>query len=253
MNREAVEFVNAVMSNPPDRVTACDGWTNHELLAHLAAGGAELGAIVGAHLEGAPIPPTTPFEVREAVFRSMADGDLRRAYLAGGAGLTNALAEMLRRNPTATVPFTGWEMDGATLITHIRSELAIHRWDLVGDDDISFDLLSQPELTRHAVRALHQFVGLRESPSARARFAVTPEGFSVRIRTTEHQPDVLCSVDGGQGTFHLVDPDDTPALTLDPAGRLLMLWGRRPSAAHHMSSDLPPADLATLQAWLYAR
>lgn len=252
MSLEAAEFINSILSNPPDRVTACDGWTNHELLAHLAAGGLDLGAIVRAHLESSPIPDTTPFDVREASFRALPDSDLRQAYIAGGSSLTDTLTEMHRRDPNATVPFTGWAMNAAALITHTRSELAIHRWDLVGDDGISFELLSQPEFTHHAIRALQHFVGLQETAAARAKEAAIPNGFTARIRSTDEQPDILCAVTDDEGTFQLVDPDDSPALTIDPAGRLLMLWGRRPTAAHHMTSSLPPADLATLQAWLYA-
>ena len=40
--------------------------------------------------------------------------------------------------------------------TELRSEDAIHRWDLVGDDAISHELLSQHDLFIHAVN----FIGL---------------------------------------------------------------------------------------------
>ena len=52
-----------------------------------------------------------------------------------------ALDAVLNLQPDAVVPWTGREMVVATFITHTRSELALHRWDLVGDDDVSAVLL----------------------------------------------------------------------------------------------------------------
>jgi hypothetical protein len=57
---------------------------------------------------------------------------------------TRALSE---RSGAASVVFTGTELTAEQLMTHARSEAAIHRWDLVGDDDVSDELLAQPELT----------------------------------------------------------------------------------------------------------
>ena len=48
--REAVAFAQILVATPPDRVTACNGWTAHELLAHMVAGGIEIATIVGAFL-----------------------------------------------------------------------------------------------------------------------------------------------------------------------------------------------------------
>ena len=36
----------------------------------------------------------------------------------------------------------------------MRSEFALRRWDVAGDDEISLQLLSQPELTHHAIDVL---------------------------------------------------------------------------------------------------
>jgi hypothetical protein len=54
----------------------------------------------------------------------------------------------------AEVPWAGREVPIPFFVTHVRSEAAIHRWDLVGDDATSAALLAQPELTAHAVTAL---------------------------------------------------------------------------------------------------
>ena len=44
--------------------------------------------------------------------------------------------------PAAIVPI-------AAFLTHMRSEDALHRWDLVGDDDTSTALLGQQDLLNH--------------------------------------------------------------------------------------------------------
>ncbi|MHB1088314.1 MAG: hypothetical protein ACYC19_06075 [Acidimicrobiales bacterium] len=53
-----------------------------------------------------------------------------------------ALDAVLNSQPDAVVTWTGREMVVATFITHTRSELALHRWALVGDDDVSAVLLA---------------------------------------------------------------------------------------------------------------
>jgi hypothetical protein len=247
---EAVAFSETLIATPPDRVTACNGWTAHELLAHLVAGGIEVATIVGAFLENAAIPPTRSFDEREANFRAMDPYVLRKTFLESGSGLTDLLVAMNERSEVATVPFTGWEMNAITMITHVRSELALHRWDLAGDDDLSFELLSQPEFTIHAVRSLNAFAGLQENPTRRARAAELSSDFAVRIRTVD-QPDVMATVQDGIGRLELADPVDGPALLMDAAARVLMLWGRRPTQVHDIRSTLKSGELSRLHRWMY--
>jgi hypothetical protein len=57
------------------------------------------------------------------------------------------------RDPNALSPWAGHQMAVGAFLTHVRSEFTLHRWDLVGDDEVSIQLLSQPELTAHAVLA----------------------------------------------------------------------------------------------------
>jgi hypothetical protein len=57
--REAQEFYAALDAVPPHAVTACVGWTAHEIAAHLAAATAELARIFEAGLAGEPVPPRT--------------------------------------------------------------------------------------------------------------------------------------------------------------------------------------------------
>lgn len=248
--REASAFAQTPVATPPDRVTACNGWTTHELLAHLVAGGIEIATIVSAFLQNAAIPPTRSFDEREENFRAMDPHSLRNAFLESGSGLVDLLVAMNERSETATVPFIGWEMDAVTMITHVRSELALHRWDLAGDDELSVELLSQPEFAIHAVRSLNAFASLRENPTRRARAVGFGSDFAVRIRTVD-QPDVMATVQNGIGRLKLVDPVDGPALFMDAAARVLMLWGRRPTQVHEVRSTLDVGDLSLLHTWMY--
>ena len=45
---EVAEFVTTLLSTPAHRLTACRGWTAHELVAHLAAGAAEEADLIEA-------------------------------------------------------------------------------------------------------------------------------------------------------------------------------------------------------------
>jgi hypothetical protein len=56
--------------------------------------------------------------------------------------------------PDVTVPFTGWDMTAAEMVMHGRSELSLHRWDLIGSDQTSMQLLAQPELFAHGTKVL---------------------------------------------------------------------------------------------------
>jgi hypothetical protein len=120
---------------------------------------------------------------------------------------------------------------------HSRSELSIHRWDLVGGDDISELLLSQPELTEHAVNALNALDRLQEYPTQRAEragLAATEElSFALRV---SGQPDVVLRWHQGRATLSLQDDSDFPGLETDAATRLLLLWGRCPDPEHRITT-----------------
>jgi hypothetical protein len=53
-----------------------------------------------------------------------------------------------------TVTFTGWDMTVEEMIRHGRSELVLHRWDLVGFDDASRRLLDDAELLAYGRKVL---------------------------------------------------------------------------------------------------
>jgi hypothetical protein len=102
----------------------------------------------------ADIGPTREFEEREAPYIALRDRALRRRFVVEGLALTAALRRLQAMRPSATVTFTGWDMSHAEMVTHGRSELALHRWDLIGSDEVSEQLLSDTALLAHG-RAVH--------------------------------------------------------------------------------------------------
>ena len=127
---------------------------------------------------------------------------------------------VLATEPDAVVPWSGRQMVAATFITHLRSEFALHRFDLVGDDQISISLLAQPELTDHAV------VVLGRALVARGAGRVIPN-FTAVIAAPDGE-DVAVVVDGDGPRLERSDLSLEPAVVGDSAARLLLLWGREP-------------------------
>lgn len=153
---------------------------------------AEMSRHLEPFLEGRPVPATASFEKREPPFRAMDDAALRRRLEAEEAKVREVIAEVLAHDPDAVIPWTGRQMPVAKFVPHLRNELAVHRWDIAGDDEASSALLSQPELTSHAV------------------------------------------------TY----------VDLDPAARVLVIWGRRPTPWGRFRSHVTPSTLRRLQTLL---
>lgn len=245
---EAQAFVAAARSLPSNAVTMATGWTAHDLVTHMVAGGAEMARLIGLHLQGEPVPETMSLAEREPAFRALPFEQL--VELLGGTTLGDAIALVAEKDSAATIPFTGWEMTASDFATHVRSELALHRWDLVGSDETGTELLSVPELTAHAVRSLNNFGAIGERLSERTRRS-RATGLDVRLRV-EGQPDVRLVVGDGQTTLGLVDNDESPAIVTTTADRLLTLWGRRPCPPSHTTSEIDSTQLRAAFAWLYS-
>ena len=165
---ELEAFLRVLGRTPPDAPTACEDWNAHELVAHLAAGSREMRRLVNRRLElgpGAAIGPTVPFEDRELPCRAMPDAALRRLFVREALALTDAMLRLRRAGREVRVTFTGWDMTVDDMIRHGRSELVLHRWDLVGSDRVSLRLLDDVELLAHGRRVLTR-TGIPESARA---------------------------------------------------------------------------------------
>ena len=215
---EATALLATLAVTPPRAPTACAGWTAHELVAHLAAGAAEMADLV----EGAE-RATRAFDEREAPYVALDDDELRSRLVTEALRLQAAVQAL---GTEATVAFSGRRLTAAELSMHGRSEAALHRWDLAGDDDTSRELLAQPELTAHAVAVLNSMVNGSSEAVAR-RVAGLDD---VRLAFgSPGCPDVVLVVDDDGPRLELDAPSASPAATADPDTRLLALWGRQSS------------------------
>jgi hypothetical protein len=243
---EAEAFLDTLQYTAPDVVSACEGWTAHEIAAHLAGNAAEITRHLEPYLEGEPVPETQSFEVREARFQALSAGELRRQLEVEEDTMRRVIDQVLAREPDAVIPWTGRQMSVAKFIPHMRNEFAMHRWDFAGDGEIATELLSQPELTEHSVGVLGEIL----VRAGRAHDPSPDEDFHVRLRA-EGAPDVRLVVESGRAGLRMADDDaDEPYVELDAAARSLVIWGRRPDQRDRFRSHMPPAMLARLQTLL---
>jgi hypothetical protein len=162
---ELEAFLRVLATTAADAPTACEGWSAHELVAHLAAWSKEMARLVNRRVERGPdayIGSTISFEEREMPCRALSDRVLRRMFVREGLALTDAIVRLRRMGPGVTVPFTGWGMTVSDMIRHGRSELVLHRWDLVGSDAVARRQLDDPELLAHG-RSVLARMGLAEA------------------------------------------------------------------------------------------
>jgi mycothiol maleylpyruvate isomerase-like protein len=244
--QEAEAFLDSRQHTAPEVVSACEGWTAHEVTAHLAAMAAEVTLHLEPYLQGDPVPATRTFEEREPPYRAMDDAALLRRLQDEEYKMRTVLGQVLTREPDAVIPWTGREMVVAKFMPHVRNEFAIHRWDFAGDDEVGSELLSQPELTAHAVGVLGRILLLRGA----AHDPCPGQDFHVRLRAGPG-PDVRVVVEGGQAGLELTDSQaDEPFVELDPAARTLVIWGRRPDRRGRFRSHVGEPVLRRLQALL---
>jgi hypothetical protein len=205
----------------------------HDLVAHLAAGAKENADLIEDALAGRPARATRTFAEREPAFVAMPDEQLRQELVGQSRRKVAAVEALAARGPDATYQFTGRPFTAVLAQTHARSEAAIHRWDIAGDDETSMELLAAPELTSHAVDILNTLPILCEAPLSRARVAHIHE-LRIVLRSPA-QPDVVMDIDPDGARFELSEigqPADGDAVVeTDPAHRLLSIWGRR--SPHH--------------------
>jgi uncharacterized protein (TIGR03083 family) len=246
---EAEAFLETLDSMPPQAVTACRGWTTHEVVAHLTSGAEALANQVEAKLHGQPVPPFGSWEEREPPYRALDDGVLRQRFVRAEGRMAAAFTEMLAHDSAARYDDVGFGFPVSELVNHMRQEFAIHRWDLIGDDSLGDTLMSQPELLNHSVRMLQ--VPLLERGRALDPAPSAPLDIRISAGGTD---DLRIEVRRGETALSLVPPDGggeaTVKVETDPAARLLLLWGRRPSDASRVRSQLEADQLFRLQTLL---
>jgi uncharacterized protein (TIGR03083 family) len=230
----------------PTAPTACAGWAVHDIVAHLAAGSKEIADLVEEQLSGKGSRPTQLCEVREPQFRALTPVELHQEWSRQIQRKLSAQRTLADRGPDQTFDFTGMAMTATQLETHSRSEAAIHRWDIVGDDPLGDELLAQPDLTTHAITILNEMPILNESACNRMTQIDYP--FSIVLRA-EGQPDVVLSTRNDmKGSLKLHDEGagiGDAVVVSDAAHRLLILWGRR-SPLRQITFDCDPALVQTV-------
>jgi len=93
----------------------------------------------------------------------------------------------------------------------------------VGDDEMSFELLGQQDLLKHAVTfigspLLQRGLGLRAATRA----------FAARVRSPG-QDDLIIESLNGEAHLSMGPAQGNATIEGDAAARLLLLWGRKPS------------------------
>jgi hypothetical protein len=252
---EVTAWLDALDSTDAHAPSACDGWTAHDVRAHITAAWEEVAELIEAANLGAPTRPTKSFDEREPPFQRMDDAPLRELTIANLVRFGTAATEFAGRGPDASFDFTGQPFTLAKLDVHGRSECLIHRWDVVGDDEISERLLSQPHLTQHAVAILNTMSVLQECVATRAAGARLG-GTTVVLRSPGHDDVVLAADSSGRATLTVTAQAGIPGkgvvVTTDAANRLLTLWGRR-SRRHEVQVDGDPALWSTVEKALWPR
>lgn len=245
-SREAHAFVTAVNHGAPQAVSACDGWTTHEIAAHVTGIAVEVIRHLEPYLQGDPVPQTRSFEEREAPLQAIEHQSLLRRLDAEENRMRRLVDDVLDLEPDAVIPWTGRHMAVAKFIPHLRNEHALHRWDIAGDDHTSQQLLGHPDLVDHSVGELGRILlvaGRDHDPEPDAEF-------HVRLRT-DGQPDLRVIVENGDASLAWADDDrDEPSVDVDAGARQLTIWGRRPDHRDRLRSHLNQSDLARLQALL---
>lgn len=235
--REIDAFLESLADVPPNAVTACAGWTAHELVAHLVSGVEAIASQAEAHGEGREIPVFGSFAEREFAFWDVDDAVLRHRLEDGERRMTDGLHAVRASGGDTPIPGIGWGMAIDDVELHLRQEFAVHRWDLVGDDDEGDELLARPELLDHSVRLLAEPL----LAAGRARDPSPDQPFTARIRAAGER-DLLIDVCETRSCLRLVEAEGGEAdVECDPAARLLILLGaptnRCSTSAHTARSD----------------
>ncbi|WP_142393436.1 MULTISPECIES: maleylpyruvate isomerase N-terminal domain-containing protein [unclassified Mycobacterium] len=213
------EFISSLSGLQATAPTWCSGWSAHDLTAHVAAAAKERADLIDEHLAGEPARATRSWEVREPPFRAMPDAALRERLVDEAFRFESAVAAL---GESDTIVYTGWTMSAERLRMHSHSEVVLHRWDLVGDDDVSVRLLSDAAMVGHAVAVFDAVPALAEAQRWRR---TDPRAQPVVLRSGG-RPDVVVSP--GEGLSQQPTGRGV-VIELRPHELPLLLWGRCPS------------------------
>lgn len=235
---EAEALLAALQDTPSTALTACGEWTAHDVAAHLAAACDEVTSHVRAYADGRPLTATRGFEEREAPFRELPAGRLLTALEREEETMRSVIGPVLAQEPDAVLTWTRRQMRVDAFLTHLRSECAIHRWDLAGDDQVSQQLLGQFGLFKHAVTAIG--AGPMTARGV-ARGAAEGPPLTARLRSEGH-PDLMVTAGPPGVSLTLAAAEGDAAITSDQAARLLLLWGRTPQPPARAAITGPRAE-----------
>jgi len=233
-------FIDAVQQRRPDAGTWCEAWTVRDIVTHQAGNAEELARVLGAHLEGEPVP-TRGFEEREAPLRATNETDLWAALHRNMVHL-NQVAEAADDVPAETdVAWTGRTMKVPWFAEHMREELVLHGWDITGDDAPAQARMAQPWMTTHSVWAVGKPLLAKGVKQLRPG-----ERVEARLRVADGD-DVVVTAEADRTTIGLAEPDGPATLETDAAARVLLLWGRRPADPSRICSRVGPETLGRVR------
>jgi uncharacterized protein (TIGR03083 family) len=222
-SKELTALLTSLEDLGPTALSSCPGWDAHHLAAHIAGNYEEVRTHVEAFDAGRPLARTRSWEEREAPLRRLDYAMLLRRIRVEAGRASAITDEILDQQPDAELLWTNRTVAISGFPTHMRSEDALHRWDLVGDDETSHSLLGQQDLLAHAVH----FVGrplLHRGLSAGA--AKNPMVGRVRSQGTH---DLIVEAHNGEAHLAIGPQEGSGDIEGDPAARLLLLWGRKPT------------------------
>lgn len=225
-------FISTVSRLEATAPTWCSGWSAHDLCAHVAAAAQERADLIEEHLAGRPPRATRSWEVREPPLRAMPAAALRECLKEQAIRFESALASMPEDD---TITYTGWVMSAERLHMHSHSEAVLHRWDLMGDDEVSVRLLSNPAMVSHALAVFDAVPGLAEAQRWRRRDLVR---WPLVLRSANRE-DVV--VTPGEG-LSLTATGQGLALELRHHEVPLLLWGRCPLRLRDPSTNAETMD-----------
>jgi hypothetical protein len=243
---EADAFLSTIDAAAPEAVSACEGWTTHEIAAHVTGIAMEVTRHLEPYLQGEPVPKTRSFGDREAPLQALGHAELLRRLDSEETRMRGLVTEVLDSEPDAVIPWAGRHMAVAKFVPHLRNEHALHRWDVAGEDDVSRQLLGRDDLVDHSVRELGQILLV----AGRKHDPYPDTDFRVRLRSDGHR-DLRVLVEAGTATLAWAEAAaDEPWIDIDPVARHVFIWGRRPDRHGQARSHLSQTDLARLQALL---